>query len=186
VRPNWRTFFEAFRTFRTSTRWWSISRSLFLTGAALFYLLAWVLRVEKLIITAFMLLLLGAISAAAAVATGFYAEDGVMVSLSVRKHLLENHERFILVTLGLVSFWPFGLGAEGYSPKKAGCFLSRCFSYYWESCRLVLTMVRVWCITITQEEKPVHSPSSLRNSFWMPRQPLMLKPKNRYDRRCFK
>jgi uncharacterized membrane protein len=73
----------------------------FLIGAALFYLLAWVFNKDNLAFTAFMLLILGTISAGAAVGTGLYAEEGVMVSLSVREHLLETHEKLMLVTMGI-------------------------------------------------------------------------------------
>ena len=73
----------------------------FLMGAALFYVLAWVLNRDKLAFTGFMLLILGTLSAAAAVGTGLYAEEGVMVSLSVREHLLETHEKLMLATLGI-------------------------------------------------------------------------------------
>ncbi len=73
----------------------------FLIGAALFYLSAWATKSEKLAVTAFMLLILGTVSAAAAVGTGLYAEDGVMVSKSVRAHLLEIHEKLMLATVGM-------------------------------------------------------------------------------------
>ena len=73
----------------------------FLMGAALFYFLAWVFRSDKLATAAFMILILGTISAAAAVGTGLYGEEGVMVSRSVREHLLDVHEEFMLATLGL-------------------------------------------------------------------------------------
>jgi uncharacterized membrane protein len=73
----------------------------FLMGAALFYGIAWVLRNSTLATTAFFILMIGVISGAAAVGTGLYAEDGVMVSVSVREHLLEHHEYFMLATLGL-------------------------------------------------------------------------------------
>jgi len=56
------------------------------------------------------LLILGTLSAGTAVGTGLYAEDGVMVSRSVREHLLEVHEKFMLVALGLsivLSAWTF-------------------------------------------------------------------------------
>lgn len=59
----------------------------FLLGSALFYLAAWAWRKDSLATTAFHLLILGAISAAAAVAAGLYAEDGVMVARSVRAKL---------------------------------------------------------------------------------------------------
>jgi uncharacterized membrane protein len=73
----------------------------FLIGAALFYGLAWGFRSEALARTGFALLILGVLSAGAAVSTGLYAEEGVMVSLSVRENLLEPHEKLMLSTLGL-------------------------------------------------------------------------------------
>ncbi len=73
----------------------------FLVGAALFYVIAWVLSNDTLATTAFFILMIGVFSAAAAVGTGLYAEDGVMVSVSVREHLLEHHEYFMLATLGV-------------------------------------------------------------------------------------
>ena len=73
----------------------------FLIGAALFYGVAWVLRSDKMATTAFSLLILGTISAAVAVGTGLYAEDGVMVSRSVREKLLEVHEYYMLATTGV-------------------------------------------------------------------------------------
>ena len=73
----------------------------FLMGAALFYGIAWVLRNSTLATTAFFILMIGVISASAAVGTGLYAEDGVMVSVSVREHLLEHHEYYMLATHGM-------------------------------------------------------------------------------------
>ncbi len=73
----------------------------FLVGAALFYLFALIFRSNSLATTAFSLLILGTIAAGAAVGTGLYGEEGVMVSRSVREHLLETHEKLMLVTLGL-------------------------------------------------------------------------------------
>ena len=48
-----------------------------------------------------LLSVLGSSVYAAAVGTGLYAEDGVMVPLSVREHLLETHEKLMLATLGV-------------------------------------------------------------------------------------
>lgn len=73
----------------------------FLVGGALFYFLAWVFRSNKFATTGFLLLIIGTISAAFAVGTGLSGEEGVMVSRSVRQHLLESHEKFMLVTFGL-------------------------------------------------------------------------------------
>jgi len=78
----------------------------YLCGALLFYALAWVLSSERLAYTAFLILSLGTLAAAAA--TGLYAESGVMISRSVRAHLLEHHEQLMLTTLGLsvaATFW---------------------------------------------------------------------------------
>ena len=80
----------------------------FLVGAALFYFLSWIFRNQTFATTAFLLLILGTLAAGAAIGTGLYAEEGVMVSRSVREHLLEPHETFMLVTLGLsivLSVW---------------------------------------------------------------------------------
>ncbi len=82
----------------------------FLVGAALFYFLSWVFRNQTFATTGFLLLILGTFSAGAAVATGLYGEEGVMVSRSVREHLLEVHEKIMLVTLGMsivLSVWAF-------------------------------------------------------------------------------
>jgi uncharacterized membrane protein len=73
----------------------------FLVGAALFYVLAWVLRKDTLATTAFSVLILGAISAAAAVGTGLYGGEGVMIARSVRAHLLDHHEELMITTLFL-------------------------------------------------------------------------------------
>ncbi len=82
----------------------------FLAGAALLYAFAWIFKNEKLAFTAFLLLILGTLSAGAAVGTGLYAEDGVMISRSVRNHLLDRHEDLMLTTLGVsvfLSIWAF-------------------------------------------------------------------------------
>ncbi len=58
--------------------------------------------------TAFFLLILGTLSATVTVGSGLYAEEGVRVSPSVRDHLLEVHEKFMIATsaLGVVlSAW---------------------------------------------------------------------------------
>jgi uncharacterized membrane protein len=73
----------------------------FLTGAAFVYFLSWITRQESVAWTALWLLVLGAFSAAVAVATGLYAEPGVMVAPSVRESLLVPHKRFMLGNLGL-------------------------------------------------------------------------------------
>jgi len=70
----------------------------FLIGAALFYFAAWTFRREPFAVTAFWLLILGALSLGVALATGLYAEQGVMVHLSVRGKLLQPHKNFMILT----------------------------------------------------------------------------------------
>jgi len=96
----------------------------FLMGAALFYFLSWIFRNQAFATTAFLLLILGTLAAGAAVGTGLYAEDGVMVSRSVREHLLEVHEKIMLVTLGLsggLAIW--AVIARPFPKKRRWIFL---------------------------------------------------------------
>ncbi len=74
-----------------------------LPAAAALYVLAWVARRERWAWIPFWLLVLGAISAGVAVATGLRAEPGVMVARSVRAQLLEPHEELMLTTLALAA-----------------------------------------------------------------------------------
>lgn len=93
-------------------------------GAALFYFLSWIFRNQTFATTAFLLLILGALSAIVAVGTGLYAEEGVMVSRSVREHLLERHETFMLIPLGfsiVLSVW--ALIARPFPKKGDWIFL---------------------------------------------------------------
>lgn len=73
----------------------------FLMGAALFYFVAWIFKKDDLAKTAFRLHILGFLSLAASVATGLYAEQGVMVALSVRDNLLKPHKNYMLGTFGI-------------------------------------------------------------------------------------
>lgn len=70
-------------------------------GAALLYFLAWMRASEPLKWSALWMLVLGAIGAAASLATGLYAEPGVMVSLSVRDQLLRHHKHLMLAASGV-------------------------------------------------------------------------------------
>lgn len=72
-----------------------------LPGAALLYLLAWLARKESWAWTGLWMLGLGTLGAAAAVASGLYGAEGVMVAPSVREDLLVYHERAMLGALGL-------------------------------------------------------------------------------------
>jgi uncharacterized membrane protein len=95
-----------------------------LVGAALFYFMSWIFRNQTFATTAFLLLILGTLFAGAAVATGLYGEEGVMVSRSVREHLLETHEKIMLVTLSvgiILSVW--ALMARPFPKKGRVLFL---------------------------------------------------------------
>jgi uncharacterized membrane protein len=96
----------------------------FLLGAALFYVLSWIFRNQTFGATAFLLLILGTLAAGAAVGTGLYGGEGVMVSFSVRHHLLEPHKRLMLTTLGVsigLSIW--AVIARPFPKKKRMLFL---------------------------------------------------------------
>ena len=96
----------------------------FLVGAALFYFLSWIFRNQTFATTAFLLLILGTLAAGAAVGTGLYGEEGVMVSRSVRANLLESHEKLMLTTLGVsigLAIW--AVMTRPFPKKKRVLFL---------------------------------------------------------------
>jgi len=96
----------------------------FLVGAALFYFLALIFRNQTFATTAFLMLIIGTLAAGAAVGTGLYAEEGVMISRSVREHLMELHAMLMLVTLGLsivLSIW--ALVARPFPKNRRWIFL---------------------------------------------------------------
>jgi uncharacterized membrane protein len=67
----------------------------------LLYLLAWLLNREGWAWTGLWLLGLGTLGAGAAVTSGLYGAQGVMIAPSVRAHLLVNHNRIMFGVLGL-------------------------------------------------------------------------------------
>ena len=69
-----------------------------LMGATLFYFAAWIFKKDDWVKTGFRVLLLGALSLAVSVGTGLYAEQGVMVHLSVREKLLLPHKQYMIAT----------------------------------------------------------------------------------------
>ena len=80
----------------------------FIYGAALIYFLAWITRERKVQWTALWMLLLGALSAAAALLSGFYAAPGLMVSQSVRHDLLSHHKHLMVsasILTGVLTVW---------------------------------------------------------------------------------
>ena len=80
----------------------------FIFGASLMYFLAWITASEKLQWTALWMLLLGALGAAAALLSGFYAAPGLMISESVRNELLNHHKHLMVAAstlTGLLTAW---------------------------------------------------------------------------------
>ena len=75
----------------------------FLMGAALLYFSAWMFRSDRFAHSAFVVLVMGVLSLMVAVATGLYAEQGVMIALSVRDQLLRPHKTCMLATLGIAT-----------------------------------------------------------------------------------
>jgi uncharacterized membrane protein len=79
-----------------------------LFAAAFLYFLAAVRRSGSLEWTALWVMVLGVLGATVSVATGLYAEDGVMIAPSVRAALLENHEHFMIASsalAGALTLW---------------------------------------------------------------------------------
>jgi len=72
-----------------------------LTVAAPIYIVAAIVRRESWAWTGLWMLTLGTIGAAAAVATGLYGAEGVMVAVSVRSNLLEPHRNVMVGVLAL-------------------------------------------------------------------------------------
>ena len=90
----------------------------YLCGAALFYFVAWMFKSDGFAQSAFWVLVMGALSLAVAVASGLYAEQDVMLSLSVREHLLQPHKTAMLVTLGICTMLTFWAMLARPFPKK--------------------------------------------------------------------
>jgi uncharacterized membrane protein len=101
----------------------------FLTGMALVYVLAYVFRRDAWARTAFWLLVMGVVTAAAALATGLYAQDGVMVAASVRAHLLAAHKQWMLAAFALSVAAVIWAALTGGFPKKGRpLFIVLCLS----------------------------------------------------------
>ena len=101
----------------------------FLMGAALLYVAAWLFRSDRLAHAAFVMLVLGAMSVAVAVATGLYAEGSVMLALSVRDELLEPHERYMLATAAICAvLTAWAVVARPFPKKGRLVFLLLCLA----------------------------------------------------------
>ena len=96
----------------------------FLMGATLFYFAAWIFKKEEFAKTGFWVFMIGALSLVVSVATGLYAEQGVMISLSVREHLLQSHENYMLATLGMCAILTvWAIMARPFPKRGRGLFL---------------------------------------------------------------
>jgi len=73
-------------------------------GAALLYLIGWLGGSDSIKWAAFWTLCLGGIAAAAALATGLYAAPGLMISDSVREHLLDHHKHLMIAASAVTGF----------------------------------------------------------------------------------
>ena len=96
----------------------------FLMGAAFLYVAAWLLKSDRFAHSAFVVLVLGALSLAGAVASGLYAEQGVMLALSVREQLLRPHKTAMLATLALCTMLTvWAIRARPFPQKGRPLFL---------------------------------------------------------------
>jgi uncharacterized membrane protein len=75
----------------------------FLYGAAFFYFIAWIARRDALAWPAMWMLVLGLVSALAAVATGLWGAEGVMLAPSVKEHLLAPHKWLMIASSALAA-----------------------------------------------------------------------------------
>ena len=80
----------------------------FIYGAALLYFVTSIRASESLKWTALWMLMLGALGAAAALISGFYAAPGLMISQSVRDELLSHHKHLMVAAstlTGALTVW---------------------------------------------------------------------------------
>jgi len=80
----------------------------FLIGAAVLYVAGAAIQRESVVWAALWMLLFAAAGTAAAVATGLYAYDGVMVAPSVREALLDHHRNLMIAVsalTGILALW---------------------------------------------------------------------------------
>lgn len=90
----------------------------FLMGAALFYFAAWIMKKDDFAKAGFWTLLLGTLSLAVSIGTGLYAEQGVMVHLSVRERILQPHKNYMIATAILCSILTLWALVQRPFPKK--------------------------------------------------------------------
>ena len=75
----------------------------FLYGAALLYFVAWLSRRDSIAWAALWFLVLGLITAAIALGTGWWSAGGVMLDPSVKENVLEPHKRLMLATSAIAA-----------------------------------------------------------------------------------
>jgi len=96
----------------------------FLSACVPIYFLAWILHNESLELTGLWLLGLGALGAAAAVYTGLSGSEGVMVTPSVREHILVYHEWLMVAVLALsIVLAGWALLARPMPRRGRACFM---------------------------------------------------------------
>jgi uncharacterized membrane protein len=96
-----------------------------LPAATLMYWLGFLARRESWLWTGLWTLVLGALSAAAAVGSGLYAEPGVMLAPSVKTALLAYHKRIMIAVLILsaaLALW--AVAARPMPTRGRGVFLA--------------------------------------------------------------
>ena len=104
----------------------------FLYGAALLYFVASIRAGEMLRWTALWMLAFGAVGIAASLASGLYAAPGVMVSVSVREHLLRHHRHLMIAAsslTGVLTVW--ALAARPMPSRGRYVFLAGLLAVTW-------------------------------------------------------
>ena len=104
----------------------------FLYGAAVLYFIASIRTGEMLRWTALLMLAFGALGIAASLASGLYAAPGVMVSASVRDHLLRHHRNLMIAAsslTGVLTAW--ALAARPMPSRGRYVFLAGLLAATW-------------------------------------------------------
>jgi uncharacterized membrane protein len=91
----------------------------FFYAAGLLYLVAWIARRDSVAWAAFWMLAMGLISAAVAVATGWWSAGGVMLDPSVKQNVLEPHMRLMIATAALAALLTIWASIQRPMPSSA-------------------------------------------------------------------
>jgi uncharacterized membrane protein len=95
----------------------------FLYGAALLYFIAWLAGSDSIAWTALWFLVLGLLSAAVAVGTGWWGAGGVMLDPSVKENVLEPHLRLMLATSAIAALLTLWAIVKRPMPASASRYL---------------------------------------------------------------